>query len=212
MYTPEAFAVADPAEVEAALSDARFACLVTHDGDGLFASHLPMIYDAGRRVLAGHLARPNPHRGRAGDGNALAIFQGPEGYVSPGWYPSKAEHGRVVPTWNYEAVHVRGRLTWFDDPEWIVAHLRSLTNRFEAEEAQPWSVDDAPADFVRGLARGVVGVELSVEAVTAKRKLSQNRSADDRRGVIAGLGVRAGPGDPALAAAMARALAADEEP
>ncbi len=112
--------------------------------EGLFASHLPFVYDAERQVLAGHLARANPHQSRSGGAVALVIFQGANAYVSPSFYPSKAKHGRVVPTWNYEAVHVRGRLTWREDPAWLRSHLNALTDRFEATRDKPWAVSDAP--------------------------------------------------------------------
>src|SRR5580700_2136040 len=112
MYAPDAFAVTDEAQIEAALRSLRFGCLVTHDPDGLFATHMPFLYDAEARRLTGHMARANPHWRRAGEQDALAVFQGADAYISPNWYPSKAEDGRVVPTWNYEAVHIYGRLAW----------------------------------------------------------------------------------------------------
>jgi transcriptional regulator len=204
MYTPSAFAVTDPDEVEAVLRAARFGCLVTHDAAGLFATHMPFLYDPERRVLTGHIARPNPHWERAGDGEALVIFQGPEAYVSPSAYPSKAEHGRVVPTWNYEAAHVYGRLTWRHDVDGLIDHVGALTDREEAGSPAPWSTDDAPMDFIHALARGVVGLELAIERVEVKRKLSQNRPEPDRLGVIDALSASDDPGDRATARAMER--------
>jgi transcriptional regulator len=123
----------------------------------------------------------------ASSGEALVVFAGPHADVSPGWYPSKAEHGRVVPTWNYEAVHVYGELVWRDERDWLLANVAALSDRFEAAQDRPWSVDDAPADFIARLAAGIVGVELRITRVEAKRKLSQNRSEADRQGVVAGL-------------------------
>jgi len=202
MYRPEAFAVTDPVEIEAALVSLRFGCLVTHDPDGLFATHMPFLYDAGRRVLSGHMARPNPQWERAGDVEALAIFQGAEAYISPSWYPSKAKHGRVVPTWNYEAAHVYGRLSWRHDADWLVAHVTALTDRQEASRPEPWAVSDAPADYIRGLTKGIVGLELAIERVEVKRKLSQNRAAPDRQGVMTGLSASSYEADRNVAAAM----------
>ncbi len=202
MYVPAANALTDPAELEGVMRSLRFGCLVTHGSEGLFASHLPFIRDGERGILAGHLARANPHRERAGDTDALAIFRGVDAYVSPSFYPSKAKHGRVVPTWNYEVVHVHGRLTWRDDDAWLAAHLAALTDRFEAGRETPWAVTDAPEDYLRRLRGAIVGLELTIERVEAKRKLSQNRDEADQLGVIAGLSASPSAGDQAVAAAM----------
>jgi transcriptional regulator len=208
MYVPAAFAVADPAEAEAMLARQNFGCLVCAGPDGLVATHMPFLHDPLLGRLTGHMARPNPHRqGSATDGEALVIFQGPHAYVSPSWYPSKAATGRAVPTWNYEAVHVYGRLAWRDDPDWLIAHVTALSARHEAHRPEPWAVSDAPADYIAGLARGIVGVELAITRIEAKRKLSQNRPEADRRGVIAALEAGADPQDAAAAAAMRSALA-----
>jgi transcriptional regulator len=206
MYVPAAFAVTDPSEVEAALASQTFGCLVTGQGEGLFATHMPFLYDAAARRLSGHMARPNPHWERAGEGEALVIFQGPHAYISPSWYPSKQEHGRVVPTWNYEAVHVYGRPSWRHERDWLVAHVSALTARHEAGRDEPWAVSDAPEGYIQGLSAGIVGMELAIARVEVKRKLSQNRSEADRRGVIAGLGANAAATDRELAAVMARDL------
>lgn len=194
MYAPDAFAVTDAVEVEGMLNRAPLGCLVTQGPDGLFASHLPFVHDRGSGTLAGHLARANPHRSAACDGEALVIFQGPNAYVTPSWYPSKAAHGRVVPTWNYEAVHVYGEIVWREDADWLRANVEALTRRFEAGRSIPWSVEDAPVAYVDRLIAGVVGVELRIMRVEAKRKLSQNRPQADREGVIAGLEI--GDGQP----------------
>jgi len=204
MYQPTAFAVIDPAEIEAALRALRFGCLVTHDAEGLCATHLPFLHDAEQRMLTGHIARANPHWTRAGEGAALAIFQGPDAYVSPSFYPSKREHGRVVPTWNYEAVHVHGRLCWRHEPEWLIAQVSALSDRQERGRPAPWAVSDAPEDYIRKLAGAIVGLELRIERVEVTRKLSQNRSEADRKGVIAGLEESAAETDRAVAAAMTR--------
>ncbi len=200
MYVPDAFAVTDADEIAAMLARAPLGCLVTHGPGGLFASHLPMIHRDGR--LEGHLARANPHRSLDGGGEALVVFAGPDAYVSPNWHPSKAEHGRVVPTWNYEAVHVYGELNWREEPAWLLANVTALTERFEADQARPWAVSDAPEAFVGRLTAAIVGVDLRITRVEAKRKLSQNRGEADRLGVAAGLGESAEAGDRAVAALM----------
>jgi transcriptional regulator len=202
MYVPEAFAIDGTDEVAALLARAPLACLVTHGPEGLFASHLPFVCDLERGVLVGHLARANPQAGLAGDGQALAVFSGPNAYVSPNWYPGKAEHGRVVPTWNYEAVHIYGRITWRDDPDWLRGNVAALTDRFEAGQPRPWSVEDAPEAFIDQLVGAIIGVELRIERVEAKRKLSQNRSDADRAGVVAGLSQSGEAGDQAIARLM----------
>ena len=203
MYQPDAFAVTDPTELETALRALRFGSLVTHDAQGLFATPMPFLYDAERRVLTGHMARPNPHWERAGETEALALFQGPEAYISPNRYPSKAKHGRVVPTWNYEVVQVGGRTSWRHDPDWLIAHVSALSDRHEAALPKPWAVTDAPAEYIRALAAGIVGLELAIERVEIKRKLSQNRPEADRLGVIEGLSASPRPSDRRMAAVMA---------
>ncbi len=208
MYAPEPFAVTDPAELDAMLAAARLGAMVTHGPDGLFARHLPFLHDAGAGRLIGHLARANPHARHAPDGSeALVIFVQAEAYVSPGWYPSKAEHGRVVPTWNYEAVHVRGRLTWFSDPDRLTDVVTRLTDANEADKAHPWAVTDAPADHVERLIGAIVGVQIEIGQILGKRKLSQNRSSADQTGVVAGLAASPDPRDRAVAEQMGRLMA-----
>ena len=148
---------------------------------------LPFVYDRGTRTLRGHLARGNDQWRRPVVGEALVIVRGPDAYISPGWYPSKAEHGRVVPTWNYVTAHVYGRLAVHDNPAWVERNVRDLTECHEAGRPQPWSVDDAPRQFIEGQLRAIVGVELAITRIEAKFKLSQNRSAADIDGVISGL-------------------------
>lgn len=185
MYRPPAFAVDNADLVDAMILRAGLALLVGRGPDGLVATHLPMRLDRERGVLEGHVARPNRHAGT--DGDALVVFSGPQAYVSPGFYPSKAEHGRQVPTWNYEAVHVHGRAEWFGEPGRLLGLLERLTDVHEAGRETPWRVSDAPPDYTERLLRGIVGVEVAIERVEAKRKLSQNKDARDRGGVIAGL-------------------------
>jgi transcriptional regulator len=202
MYTPELFAVTDPQEIDLVLSQVRLGCLVTRDEGGFFCSHLPMLFNAEGRTLTGHVARANPHPSRAGDAEAIMIFQGIDAYVSPNWYPSKVTHGRVVPTWNYEAVHVTGELTWRTDATWLQDQLARLTDRFEQSQAKPWALADAPTDYIEKQLAGVIGVELSIRKVEVKRKLSQNRAPTDRMGVAAGLAGSEAPGDRLVARAM----------
>ncbi|GAA3079205.1 FMN-binding negative transcriptional regulator [Kribbella aluminosa] len=186
MYVPAHFAP-DEAAVQELLVRHGAADLVTMTSDGLLATMLPFVYDRERNVLLGHLARNNPHWQRPVIGDALAIMRGPDAYVSPAWYAAKREHGRVVPTWNYVTAHVYGTLTVYDDPAWVEDVVRRLSDLHEAGRAEPWSVDDAPAKYVSGQLRAIVGVEIAITRIEAKFKLSQNRSAADIDGVIDGL-------------------------
>lgn len=201
MYVPAAFAVDDPDVLAAMMARAPLATLIVGGPEGLEAAHLPMLHDAGAGTLTGHLARGHPVAARAGAA-ALAVFAGPEAYVSPGFYPSKREHGKVVPTWNYEAVHVHGRIETFDDAGTLLQVVAGLTDRFEADRPRPWTVSDAPETYVAGMLRGIVGVRLVIERVEGARKLSQNRSAADRAGVREGLSASGRSGDRALAELM----------
>ncbi|MBL0747673.1 FMN-binding negative transcriptional regulator [Nocardioides sp. G10] len=161
--------------------------LVTVGEDGVpDATFLPVLWEGDR--LVGHLARANGHWRRIVDGSpALAIVTGPDTYVSPSWYATKAEHGKVVPTWNYSVVHLRGSVDVHDDPAWVRALVTRLTDRHESARAEPWAVSDAPPDYIDKNVRPIVGVELVVSSVEAKAKLSQNRSDEDRAGVAHGL-------------------------
>ncbi|NEX93404.1 FMN-binding negative transcriptional regulator [Caulobacter sp. 17J65-9] len=195
MFAPAAFAETDPDQIAAVIGRARLGLLVTHGPGGLIATHLPFVFDRQRNVLVGHVARANPQQAASGDGEALAVFTGADGYVSPDFYPSKAEHGRQVPTWNYEAAHVHGRLSWFDDRARLLDLLERLTDLHEAGRPTPWRVSDAPADYLERLLSGIVGVELAITRVEAQRKLSQNKPLNDRLGVIAGLAASEDPRD-----------------
>ena len=169
------------------LARARLGVLVTNGPDGLSATHLPFVVDPARRRLVGHLARANPHAGQPVEGEALVIFQGADAYIPPGLYPTKGENGRAVPTWNYEAVHVRGRLRWFSEPERIRDVVDALSDRFEAGQPQPWTTAEAPADYIARLLGAIVGLEIEVSALIGKRKLSQNQPHANFAGVLAGL-------------------------
>jgi transcriptional regulator len=193
MYVPDHFA-AEPADLAALLAAGGLAQLVTPTAEGLIATPLPLLYDADRHALLGHVARNNPHwqAAAAASGESLAILTGPDAYVSPSFYPSKQEHGRVVPTWNYLTAHVHGRLVVHEDVEWLRALVIRLTDQHESSSPNPWAVTDAPAKFIDGQLRAIVGLELPLTRVEAKAKLSQNRSPADQQGVIDGLRVRAG--------------------
>ncbi|MGH3861430.1 FMN-binding negative transcriptional regulator [Actinokineospora sp.] len=200
MYVPAHFAPDDDA-VHELLAGHGAADLVTATADGLVATMLPFLYDREEGTLRGHFARNNEHWRRPVIGDALVIVRGPDSYITPSWYASKAEHGRVVPTWNYLTAHVYGGLTVHDDPDWVADVVRRLTERHEAGRSRPWSVDDAPERFVQGQLRAIVGVEVTIGRIEAKFKLSQNRPAADVDGVIDGL---RRSGDEAGAAAVER--------
>lgn len=199
MYTPPAFREDDPAILERIMAEARLSLLVSNGADGVpVITHLPLQYRDG--VVIGHLARANPHwRGLE---RGVAVFQGVEAYISPSSYPSKAEHHRVVPTWNYEAVHAHGPIEVVEDAARLRDIVAGLTDAHEARRTTPWSVDDAPADFIAGQLKGIVGVVLRVERLIGKRKLSQNRNAADAGGAAADLASRPDARDQAVAAAM----------
>lgn len=224
VYVPAHFAPVGDDEIAAFVERAAAADLVTFDGSQLVASLLPVIWDrsagAGEHGrLLGHIALSNPQWAAAAPGvPALAIAHGPQAYVSPAWYESKREHGRVVPTWNYTSVHFTGTVEFHRDPEWIREVVTRLTDRHEAgrhedgrhEDGRPgdgregrWRVSDAPEAFIDGQLKAIVGVELAITRVEAKAKLSQNRPQADRAGVIAALAVSAAPGAREIAGLMA---------
>ncbi|HWI01099.1 MAG TPA: FMN-binding negative transcriptional regulator [Propionibacteriaceae bacterium] len=189
MYIPASFAASDQV-VRDLLTNHGAADLITATSEGLLATFLPFLYDPAvgeHGALLGHVARNNDQWRREVLGDALVVVHGPDAYVSPAWYASKAEHGRVVPTWNYLTAHVYGQLIVHDDPIWVEDLVRRLTERHERSRAEPWSVDDAPPRFVSGQLRAIVGLELRITRVEAKAKLSQNRPEADIDGVIAGL-------------------------
>lgn len=189
MYVPGHFA-AEPQAVGALLENLGAADLITVTDQGMLATFLPLLYDDSvgeQGALLGHVARNNEQWRRPAIGEALAIVHGVDGYVTPSYYASKFEHGRVVPTWNYITAHVYGELIVHDDVEWLDALVRRLTDRHEAGREHPWSVDDAPAAYIEGQLRAIVGVELRISRIEAKAKLSQNRAAGDIDSLVAGL-------------------------
>ncbi len=210
MYVPAHFAAFE-ATVRELLARHGAADLITLTADGLLATMLPFAYEpaVGKHgALYGHVARNNDQWRKPALGESLAIVRGPDAYVSPSWYAAKAEHGRVVPTWNYVTAHVYGRLVVHDDRVWVEDVVRRLTAKHEAARlaspGQPaaWSVDDAPRTFIEGQLRAVVGLELQITRIEAKAKLSQNRPVTDVPGIVAGLSAR---GDDRSAAAVERA-------
>jgi transcriptional regulator len=213
MYVPAHFAEDRVPVLHQAIQASGLATLVTMTADGLIASHVPLLLDpapAPYGTLIGHLARPNP-QARPAIGEAMAIFLGPDGYITPSYYATKRETGKVVPTWNYIAIHAYGTLRFIDDPAHLLDIVTRLTNRHETQRASPWAVSDAPAEFTRGMLNGIVGFELTVTRLEGKRKMSQNRPEADRAGVVSGL---TEDGCPELARQVARAAepADDDDP
>ena len=174
-----------------ALMRARpFATLVSAGSAGLYATHLPTVLkdEGARGTIECHLARPNPHwKDLAEGGEALMIFQGPEGYITPNWYPSKARHGKAVPTWNYAAVHAYGRPAVMQEKDWLLRHVTELSAQQERSEARPWEVSDAPDNYIDVMLRGIVGFRFEVTRLEGKWKMSQNRPPVDQAGVVEGL-------------------------
>jgi transcriptional regulator len=192
MYNPPSFAERDVATMHDFIDAHPFGALVTSSPAGLFATHLPLVLDRGRGAhgaLQGHIARANPHHELAQDGaEALVLFTGADSYVTPSFYPSKSAHGKVVPTWNYVAVHAHGTLRFVTEPLALRRHLERLTARHEAERPRPWSIEDTPEGYVDKLLGAIVGVEIEITRLDGKWKMSQNRPAEDIEGVIEGLG------------------------
>lgn len=200
MYTPKYFEERRADALDGLIRAYPFATVVANTANGLVANHLPFEQVDG--VLHGHVARSN-ELARMDGVELLLVFRGPDGYISPNWYPTKHETGREVPTWNYAVVHVHGRLRVIDDPAWLRALLERLTEHHEADQPQPWKVSDAPEDHIQKSLAAIVGLEVCIDRVEGKFKLSQNHPARNRASVIAGLRERDGDGDIELAALMA---------
>lgn len=194
----------DAADVHAFVGAVGSAEIVTVGGDGApVATLLPILWSEDGGTVIAHIARANSHWREIGDGDPfLAIVAGPQAYISPAWYATKTEHGRVVPTWNYSAVHLTGTITVHDDAEWVRRAVTDLTDRHEQSRETPWAVTDAPEAYVEKNLKAIVGLEMAVEKVEAKAKLSQNRSDADRAGVIEGLGSEGAAREAAVAQAM----------
>jgi transcriptional regulator len=206
MYIPSFNRSDDEAEIRRLAALARSAQFVTVDPDGFpVATLLPIMWDGD--VVVAHMARANPQwRAIAPDSPALLICSGPEAYISPSWYAAKAEHGRVVPTWNYSAVHLSGTVRLHEDPQWLRDAVSRLTAVHESGRDDPWEIGDAPERYISGQLAGIVGLEIAVHRVEGKAKLSQNRSEADRRGVVTGLRGEHTSGASDIAAAMAEEL------
>jgi transcriptional regulator len=190
MYTPPAFRDDNKESLRATIRAARLANFVTATAEGPLATPLPLYLDESESeqgVIYGHLAKANPQCRVPPLGDGLAIFMGPDAYVTPAWYATKQETGKVVPTWNYIAVHAYGPVEFFEDPDRLLQVVSRLTDLHEGERPLPWAVSDAPPDFVRAQLRGIVGLRMPITRLEGKRKMSQNRNAADRAGVAAGL-------------------------
>ena len=196
MYRPAHFQENDPATLAAFVDTHPLAVLVAAGSSGLVANHIPLLrlQDGGRVILRGHVARANDFwKITPAESSVLAIFGGPDRYISPAWYPTKAETGEVVPTWNYLVVHAHGRITFTQDSGWLRTLVEALTNRHEGVRPRPWKVADAPSGYLDKMLRAIVGFEIAVERLEGKFKASQNRTERERAGAIAGL---AADGDP----------------
>ncbi len=212
MYQPDHFRVENTGQMHALMRARPFATLISAGSLGIYASHMPTVLkDEGPHgVIECHLARANPHcKDLDGKQEALMIFQGAEGYITPNWYPSKARHGKVVPTWNYAAVHAYGRAHAMQDTEWLRRHVDELTAQQERNESKPWRLSDAPESFIDAMLRGIVGFRFVISRLEGKWKMSQNREIDDRLGVVAGLADRGGADDAEIADYVARQIKLD---
>ncbi len=191
MYQPAHFVEQDLPTLHAFISAHPLGLLISADAEDLQANSIPFLLDASgteKGVLRAHVARANPQWRHLQQGaSALVVFQGADAYVSPSWYQSKQEHGKVVPTWNYISVQVRGKVQVMDDPDWLHSHVSALTGQHEQKRDVPWAVTDAPAGFIDMQKRAIVGIEMLIEEISGKWKVSQNRPVPDRAGVVAGL-------------------------
>ena len=207
MYQPDDFRVKDVSEMHALMRARPFAALVSAGSAGLYASHLPTVLkDEGPYgVIECHLARANPHWSDLAEGNeALMIFQGPEGYITPNWYPSKALHGKAVPTWNFAVVHAYGRPEVIKEEDWLLRHVTELTAQQERNQAKPWAPTDAPNSYIEVMLRGIIGFRFAITRLKGKWKMSQNREVKDRAGVLKGLSARATGDDLEMAEIISR--------
>lgn len=203
MYLPPHFKMDELGAIHAAMRVSRLATLVTATAGGLIGTPLPLILSENEGeygTLYGHVARPNPQWKLPAVGEAMAIFTGPDAYVTPSWYVTKAEHGKVVPTWNYLAVHAYGSAEFFEDADRLLDVVTRLTRLHESTRKEVWQVSDAPDDFIKAQLRGIVGFRMPITRIYAKKKMSQNRKLEDRAGVIAGLGASDNPVDHEVAA------------
>ncbi len=206
MYIPKYYSVTDVAEITRFVESIRLGTLVTYGEDGFFGTSLPWLLNGDLQTgatLTGHVARANPHWQKIADGaDALVIFSGPDAYVSPNWYPSKTEHGRVVPTWAYQAVHVEGKVQVFEDPPSLEALVRALSSVMEHSRPKPWTLEDAPRDYIDKMLGAIIGVRMVVTKVEAKYKLDQKMAPQDAAGAASGLAREGTASAQAVAEAM----------
>ncbi len=207
MYNPPAFRITDLIEIHQTIRHARSATLVTATDEGLVATQVPIFLkeqEGDKGTLYAHVARANPQWKLVPQCNALAIFNGPEAYISPSWYATKGETHKVVPTWNYVAIHAYGPIEFFDDEDRLLRVVSQLTDLHEDKRVDRWAVSDAPGDFIKAQLKGIVGVRMPLARIDAKRKMSQNRNAADRAGVIEGLSASDSPEDRVIASMIPR--------
>lgn len=216
MYIPTLHRLDERESLHALMAAHPLGAWVCAGPGGLVANHLPFLLHRQRGplgTLVGHVARANPvWRQLDGLSPSVVMFQGPQAYISPGWYPGKAEHGRVVPTWNYAVAHAHGVARAFDDREALLDLLHALTDAHEASQARPWNVSDAPADFIDGFLRAVVGIEIPIDRLEGKLKASQDEARADREGTVHGLRALASDDAQAMATLVQQALDAEPEP
>lgn len=210
MYNPSHFREERLPVLHEAIRQARLCTLVALGSDGLDASHIPILLEqeeGPNGTLYGHLARGNPQWKQIDKAvEALAIFMGPDAYITPSWYAEKARTGKVVPTWNFITIHVHGTLDFFEDKDQLLALVTKLTEKHEGKRARPWAVSDAPPDYIQAHLKGIIGFKLPIARIEGKWKMSQNRPLDDRQGVVAGLGEEDGPLEAVVADFMAKDL------
>jgi transcriptional regulator len=209
MFQPDHFRVDDIAEMHTLMRARPFATLVSSGSLGLYATHLPTVLkeEGPFGTIECHLARPNPHwKDLAEGGEALMIFHGVDGYITPNWYPTKRQTGKSVPTWNYATVHAYGRPEVMKEKEWMLRHVTELSEQQERTEVHPWAVSDAPESYIDVMLRGIVGFRFAIARLEGKSKMSQNREAHDREGVVTGLTARANGDDLEIAEAVTRAM------
>jgi transcriptional regulator len=207
MFLPDHFRIEDVAEMHALMRARPFAALVSTTQAGLYGTHLPTVLkeEGTFGTIECHLSRANPHwKDLAEGGEAMMIFQGPDGYITPNWYATKAATGKAVPTWNYAIVHAYGRPAVMKEKDWLLRHVTELSDQQERSEAHPWKVSDAPASYVDVMLRGIVGFRFEITRLEGKWKMSQNRETQDRIAVIEGLKARATGDDLAIAEAISR--------
>jgi transcriptional regulator len=213
MYNPGSFVEERVDVLHALIRQHPLAVVVTCGPHGAEASHVPVVLHAekgAKGVLRFHVARANEQWKAMAGSVVLIIFQGAEHYITPSWYPSTQEHGKVVPTWNYVAVHVRGRARVMEDRAQLIAHLHTLTDEQERDFEKRWSVDDAPGQYIEGLSQAIVGFEVAIDTIEGKWKLSQNRSASDRGGMVRGLRALDSPASDEMAQLVAERLQISE--